>query len=51
MLLELVTDPDSTGEIYKLNLAGVDKLFISSVALLNEVCDEKRFTKAVQGML
>lgn len=46
-----VANLTSTGEIYKLNLAGVDKLFISSVSLLNEVCDEKRFTKAVSGAL
>lgn len=46
-----MTDFTSIGEIYKLNLAGADKLFISSVALLNEVCDEKRFTKAVSGAL
>ncbi|TID25135.1 fatty acid hydroxylase [Venturia nashicola] len=42
---------DKYGEIYKLNLAGMDKLFISSVSLLNDMCDEKRFTKAVQGAL
>jgi len=39
-----------TGEIFKLRLGG-DRLFISSQALLNELCDEKRFTKKVAGAL
>ncbi|CCD33597.1 hypothetical protein BofuT4_P072760.1 [Botrytis cinerea T4] len=39
------------GPIFKLNLGGVEKLFISTQALLNEICDEKRFTKVVAGSL
>ncbi|KAF7900145.1 hypothetical protein EAF00_004481 [Botryotinia globosa] len=39
------------GPIFKLNLGGVEKLFISTQALLNEICDEKRFTKTVAGGL
>jgi cytochrome P450/NADPH-cytochrome P450 reductase len=38
------------GEIFKLNLGG-DRVFISSVELVNEVCDEKRFHKIVSGAL
>jgi cytochrome P450/NADPH-cytochrome P450 reductase len=38
------------GEIYRLNLGG-ERLFISSVELVNEVCDEKRFHKIVSGGL
>lgn len=34
-----------------MNLGGTEKLFISSHELLNEVCDEKRFTKIVTGGL
>lgn len=41
----------ATGEIFKLTLGGGDRLFISSQALLNEICDEKRFTKVVSGPL
>ena len=37
------------GKIYKLNLGGRERLFISSNALINEVSDEKRFEKAVSG--
>jgi cytochrome P450 / NADPH-cytochrome P450 reductase len=40
-----------TGEIFKLRLGGGERLFISSQALLNEICDEKRFTKKVSGGL
>ena len=38
------------GEIFKLNLAG-ERVFLSSVELVNEVCDEKRFHKVVSGAL
>ncbi|KAI9640754.1 hypothetical protein NHQ30_011063 [Ciborinia camelliae] len=37
--------------IFKLNLGGIDRLFISTQSLLNEICDEKRFTKIVSGGL
>ncbi|RDW85388.1 bifunctional cytochrome P450 reductase [Coleophoma crateriformis] len=42
---------DIYGPIFKLHLGGTDRLYISSQALLNEVCDEKRFTKIVAGAL
>ena len=38
-----------SGPIFKLNVAGVEKIFIASQALLDEVCNEKRFEKSVQG--
>ncbi|KAH9213493.1 fatty acid hydroxylase [Leptodontidium sp. 2 PMI_412] len=42
---------DTYGPIFKLNLGGKEKLFISSHELLNEVCDEQRFAKTVTGAL
>jgi cytochrome P450 / NADPH-cytochrome P450 reductase len=39
------------GEIFKLTLGGTDRLYICSQSLLNEICDEKRFTKQVAGNL
>lgn len=39
------------GEIFKLSLGGTERLFISSHQLMNEVCDEKRFSKKVSGPL
>ncbi|KAH7006759.1 cytochrome P450 [Ilyonectria destructans] len=42
---------ETYGPIYKLNLAGSEKLFISSRELMDEVSDEKRFTKLVSGPL
>lgn len=43
--------PWHTGPIFKLNLGGEEKLFISTHELMNEVCDEKRFSKTVSGAL
>lgn len=37
-----------TGPIFSLNLVGHQRIFISSFELLDEVCDESRFEKAVQ---
>ncbi|KAL5312931.1 hypothetical protein ACEPPN_019357 [Leptodophora sp. 'Broadleaf-Isolate-01'] len=42
---------DTYGPIFKLNLGGSDRVFISTRELLNEVCDDKRFTKMVSGPL
>jgi len=42
---------DTYGPIFKLNLSGEEKLFISTHELMNEVCDEKRFSKTVSGAL
>lgn len=39
------------GEIYRLNLAGRSVVPVSSYALVNELCDEKRFKKDVRGVL
>jgi len=41
----------NAGPIFKLNLSGEEKLFISTHELMNEVCDEKRFSKTVSGAL
>lgn len=40
-----------TGPIYRLNIAGTTKVVISSVELMDEFCDEKRFVKVVSGAL
>ena len=40
-----------SGEIFKLNLGGVEKLYLSTHSLMNEIYDEKRFTKLVSGGL
>ncbi|KIW76336.1 hypothetical protein Z517_11082 [Fonsecaea pedrosoi CBS 271.37] len=42
---------DTYGPIFKLTTLGTERYVISSVELLNEVCDEKRFCKAVSGAL
>ena len=39
------------GPIFKLNLFGSDRYIVSSVELLTELCDEKRFSKSVSGPL
>lgn len=39
------------GEIFKVNLLGGTRIVISSQVLMNEICDEKRFTKAINGGL
>ena len=38
---------DQYGEIYRLNLVGTPVVYVSSYALVNELCDEKRFKKNV----
>ncbi|KAF2667506.1 cytochrome P450 [Microthyrium microscopicum] len=42
---------DTYGEIYKLHLGSRSIVVISSQALLNEVCNEKRFSKKVSAAL
>lgn len=37
------------GPIYKLNLGGATRVIISSVELMDEICNEERFVKAVAG--
>ncbi|KAF2657550.1 NADPH--cytochrome P450 reductase [Lophiostoma macrostomum CBS 122681] len=39
------------GPIYKFTIAGVDRIVISSQALCDEVCDEKKFSKMVSAGL
>lgn len=46
----IVLRPD-TGPIFKLSLVGQDRYFVTSAALLDELCDERRFCKAVSGGL
>ncbi|KAI9815970.1 MAG: hypothetical protein M1827_001962 [Pycnora praestabilis] len=42
---------DTYGPIYKLNLAGKDRLMIGNVEMLDEFTDESRFTKGLSGPL
>ncbi|KAK2880177.1 hypothetical protein FQN49_000496 [Arthroderma sp. PD_2] len=42
---------DTYGDIFKLTLGGNEKIFITTQALMDEVCNEKRFTKLVSGSL
>lgn len=42
---------NDTGEIFSLWLGGKRINYVSSHALLNELCDEKRFVKKVGGPL
>ncbi|KAI9875940.1 MAG: hypothetical protein M1830_007702 [Pleopsidium flavum] len=39
------------GPIYKLNLGGHERIIIASHELLDQICDERRFSKAVVGPL
>ncbi|KIX00596.1 uncharacterized protein Z518_09661 [Rhinocladiella mackenziei CBS 650.93] len=39
------------GPIYKLSILGRERYIVSSVELLNEICDESRFCKTVSGPL
>lgn len=39
------------GEIWKLRIAGREPIFVNSVALTDELCDESRFSKKVGGAL
>lgn len=39
------------GPIFKLTLGGEEKIFITTHALMDEVCNEKRFSKLVAGSL
>ncbi|KAK8240055.1 cytochrome P450 [Phyllosticta capitalensis] len=47
----LVRLADTYGQIYRLNITGSTRVYISSQALLNEVCDERRFHKSVSNAL
>ncbi|MCJ1393970.1 hypothetical protein MMC18_006847 [Xylographa bjoerkii] len=41
----------TTGPIFKLNIAGKERITVLSYELLNELCDEKRFAKRPSGGL
>lgn len=42
---------DQYGEIYRLHFPGRSLVFVSTQALVNETCDEKRFKKCVNSAL
>ncbi|EGE03825.1 hypothetical protein TEQG_02858 [Trichophyton equinum CBS 127.97] len=42
---------DTYGPIFKLTLGGEEKIFITTQSLMDEVCNEKRFSKLVAGSL
>ncbi|KAL1844507.1 hypothetical protein VTK73DRAFT_2395 [Phialemonium thermophilum] len=42
---------DKYGPIYRLSLAGRTVVVLSTQALVNEACDEKRFRKGISGVL
>ncbi|PWY87956.1 fatty acid hydroxylase [Aspergillus sclerotioniger CBS 115572] len=42
---------DQYGPIFRLNTFGVPKVFVSNQELANEVCNEERFSKSVDGGL
>lgn len=50
-LVSLCHLADKYGPIYKLNLVGREAFFVSNVALVTELTDEKRFVKSVAGAL
>ncbi|KAJ5925874.1 hypothetical protein N7454_007384 [Penicillium verhagenii] len=45
----LINLSEKYGPIFKINVLGKQLVFISNVALLEEICDEKRFRKCVTG--
>ncbi|CAK7204228.1 hypothetical protein SEUCBS139899_006982 [Sporothrix eucalyptigena] len=47
----LVRLADQYGDIYRLNILGNTAVFVSTNALVNELCDEKRFKKNVGNVL
>lgn len=48
-ILDRTTYLTRLGPIFKINILGKQIVFVSNVALLEEVCDEKRFRKLVTG--
>lgn len=47
----MINMADKYGEIYRLSLPGRSVVVVSSQALVNEVCDEKRFKKDIARVL
>lgn len=39
------------GEVYRLRMPGMTVVFVSTQALVNEVCDETRFQKSLNNVL
>lgn len=50
-ILSLMHLHEKYGPIMKLNILGNERYFVGSQALVNELCDEKRFVKDVSGAL
>jgi cytochrome P450/NADPH-cytochrome P450 reductase len=42
---------DTYGPIFRLHLGTKSPIFVSSNAMINEVCDEKRFKKTLKSVL
>ncbi|KAK1543827.1 bifunctional P-450/NADPH-P450 reductase [Colletotrichum paranaense] len=42
---------DTYGEVYRLRMPGMTVVFVSTNALVNEVCDETRFQKSLNNVL
>lgn len=50
-LRSMLSLADRFGEIYRLRLPGKALVFVTTQALCDEVCNEKRFRKSVGGVL
>ncbi|KAM5348455.1 hypothetical protein ACJ41O_008279 [Fusarium nematophilum] len=50
-LADLTRLADTYGPIFRLHLGGKNPTFVSSNALVNEICDEKRFQKTLKSAL
>jgi cytochrome P450/NADPH-cytochrome P450 reductase len=47
----MVSLADQFGEVYRLRFLGNSVVFVSTQALVNETCDEKRFKKTISRAL
>lgn len=47
----MVSLADQFGEIYRMRFPGRTVVFVSTQALINETCDEKRFRKSINTTL
>lgn len=47
----MVSLADQFGEVYRLRFPGISIVVVSTQALVNETCDEKRFKKSVSNVL
>jgi cytochrome P450/NADPH-cytochrome P450 reductase len=48
---DLLRLADTYGSIYRIRLGGKSLILVSSNALVNEICDEKRFHKTLKTVL